>query len=70
MQLHGGRDQGNYLADGIYSSRSTFVEIIFTPEARKVKHFAKMQEGARNDIKRAFGVLQARFVIVRGPGRF
>ena len=33
------------------------------------KYFAKAQEAARMDLERAFGVLQSRFAIVRGPGR-
>ena len=36
----------------------------------KKKHFAKAQESPRKDVERTFGVLQARFAIVRGPTRF
>jgi len=34
------------------------------------KHFAVAQESARKDVERAFGVLLARFAIVRGPVQF
>ncbi|KAK1602962.1 hypothetical protein QYE76_027162 [Lolium multiflorum] len=37
---------------------------------RKEACFTKNQEACRKDIERAFGVLQARFAIVRGPARF
>ena len=33
------------------------------------KYFAKAQEACRKDVERAFGVLQSRFAIVRGPAR-
>lgn len=33
------------------------------------KHFSKVQEATRKDVERAFGVLQARFGIIRGPSR-
>ena len=40
------------------------------PLSNKAANFTKAQEAARKDIKRDFGVLQARFAIVRGPARF
>src|SRR5438105_2610958 len=34
---------------------------------RKTQRFAALQEGAHKDIERAFGVLQSRWAVVRGP---
>jgi hypothetical protein len=61
---------GYYLADGIYPDWATFVKSVKDPQDRIEAEFAKAQEAARKDIERAFGVLQARFAIVRGPARF
>ncbi|XP_057435838.1 uncharacterized protein LOC130728393 [Lotus japonicus] len=58
-----------YLADGIYPSYPTFVKSIRLPQSEPDKLFAQVQEGCRKDIERAFGVLQARFKIIREPAR-
>ncbi|XP_058748763.1 uncharacterized protein LOC131621735 [Vicia villosa] len=58
-----------YLADGIYPSYPTFVKSIRLPQSEPDKLFAKYHEGCRKDIERAFGVLQARFKIIREPAR-
>ncbi|XP_020270507.1 uncharacterized protein LOC109845647 [Asparagus officinalis] len=58
-----------YLADGIYPKWLVFVQSIQMPQGNKHQFFAKQQESCRKDVERAFGVLQARFAIVRQPAR-
>jgi hypothetical protein len=58
-----------YLAYGIYPTWATLVKSITAPMGNKRQYFAKAQEAARKMVERAFGVLQSRYVIVRGPGR-
>jgi len=60
---------GYYLADGIYPQWATFVKTISSPQRNWRKHFVAAQESARKDVECAFGVLQVRFAIVRGPTR-
>ena len=60
---------GYYLEDGMYPNWSTLVKTISCPQGRKNQHFAAAQESARKDVEQAFGVLQARFAIVRGAAR-
>ncbi|XP_024005863.1 uncharacterized protein LOC112082407 [Eutrema salsugineum] len=56
-----------YLTDGIYPKWATFVQSIKLPQGPKASCFANRQEGYRKDVERAFGVLQARFAIIRNP---
>ncbi|XP_070668531.1 uncharacterized protein [Malus domestica] len=58
-----------YLADGIYPRWSTFVKTVPHPQIEKEKHFAKCQEWCRKDVERCFGILQARWAIVRAATR-
>ena len=58
---------GYYLADKFYSNWSIFVKTIPKSLGAKRKYFASKQESARKDVERAFGVLQSRFAILRGP---
>lgn len=61
---------GYYLADGIYPKWSTLVQAINVPKCVKENYFIQKHESYRKDVERAFGVLQARFAIIRGAARF
>lgn len=56
---------GYYLADGIYPRWQTFVKSISKPRNADEAHFSKMQESYRKDVERCFGILQARWAILR-----
>ena len=58
-----------WLADGIYPNYPVFAKSIKDPVGAARSFYAKMQEGVRKDIERAFGVLQARFAIVKMAAR-
>ncbi|XP_024004777.1 uncharacterized protein LOC112081941 [Eutrema salsugineum] len=59
-----------YLTDGIYPKWATFVQSVSLPQDPKSQCFATCQESVRKDVERAFGVLQARFAIIRNPALF
>ena len=61
---------GYYLADGIYPRWPVFFKMISCPIGERRVLFAAKQESARKDVERAFGVLQSRWAIVKGPARF
>ncbi|XP_008228529.1 PREDICTED: uncharacterized protein LOC103327932 [Prunus mume] len=60
---------GYYLADGIYLRWTTFVKSIPHPRSQKEIFFAAYQEGYRKDVEMCFGILQARWAIIRGAAR-
>ncbi|KAK1631439.1 hypothetical protein QYE76_005754 [Lolium multiflorum] len=62
-------DKPYYLANGIYPDWATLVKTVRNPNSEKTRRFAKMQEACRKDVERGFGVLQARWAIVRHPAR-
>ncbi|XP_010445207.2 PREDICTED: uncharacterized protein LOC104727835 [Camelina sativa] len=59
-----------YLTYSIYPEWATFVKSIPLPQDQKTSLFALHQEFVFKDVERAFGVLQARFAIVRNPALF
>ncbi|XP_009107586.3 uncharacterized protein LOC103833242 [Brassica rapa] len=59
-----------YLTDGIYPKWASFIQSISLPQGPKAVLFAQRQETVRKDVERAFGVLQARFAIVKNPALF
>ena len=48
--------RGFYLVDGIYPAWSVFVKAYSFPTIYKEKFFKSLQESARKDVERAFGV--------------
>ncbi|XP_073121688.1 uncharacterized protein [Henckelia pumila] len=62
--------KGYYLTDGIYLEWATFIKTFPCSEDPKRKLFKKRQESPRKDVERAFGELQSRWTIVRGPTRY
>ncbi|XP_024016848.1 uncharacterized protein LOC112090241 [Eutrema salsugineum] len=60
-------DDATYGIAEIYPKWATFVQSIPVPQDEKDKLFAQKQESVRKDVERAFGVLQARFAIVKNP---
>ncbi|XP_057793002.1 uncharacterized protein LOC131009604 [Salvia miltiorrhiza] len=60
---------GYYLCDDIYPEWRCFVKSPPMATNPKEARFKKMQESARKNVECAFGVLQARWGIIRSPAR-
>ena len=58
-------NHGYYFADGIYPKWQTFMKPLKKLEGKKNLDFHNGQATARKHVKRAFGILQAQFAIVR-----
>ena len=58
-----------FLADGIYPDYPYVMKTIPEPVNMKQKLFARVQEGARKDVERAFGRLHAKWHILKNAGR-
>lgn len=59
-----------FLADGIYPQWSTLITTLHSPVLPHHKLFAARQEGYRKDVERAFGILKARWQIIKRPARY
>eukprot|EP00171_Calliarthron_tuberculosum_P002978 IDg2978t1 len=59
------RRMGYFLVDGIYPRWTIFARPIHQPTREDESRYTKLQEALRKDIERAFGVLQARFQVLR-----
>lgn len=64
------RNKPYWLCDSIYPKWPMFIGTISAAISRKHKLFTSIQESARKDIERAFGVLQAMWHMIREPSRF
>lgn len=48
----------------------TFIQLIRLPQDLKASIFAKRKEVVRKDVECVFGILQARFVVIKNPAFF
>jgi len=62
-------NMGYLLANGIYPPWRTLVKGLRCPQTMKETYFTSKQSAHRKDVERAFGVLQAKYQIVKGPAR-
>lgn len=64
------RHDGYFIVDGIYPPWMIFARPIHSPMCESESRYTKLQEALRKDIERCFGVLQARFQILRKENHY
>ena len=70
FEVNGNSHRGYYLlTDSIYPPWAIFVQTLHGAQEQKKAHFAKMQEVAKKDIERCFGVLQIKWGIIQQYNR-
>jgi hypothetical protein len=62
-------NMGYYFADGIYPPWDTLISGISSPQSNKHKYFTLKQAEYQKDDERTFGVLQAKYAIMKGQAR-
>ena len=62
-------NQNYLLTNGIYPQWSYFVQTIHEATNEKRKHFSSRQEAMQKDVEHCFGILHARFAIIRNPNK-
>jgi hypothetical protein len=62
-------NMGYYLANRIYPFWTTLISGYSSPQTNKQRHFAKEQSMYRKDVECVFGIMQAKYAIMKGPAR-
>jgi hypothetical protein len=62
-------NMGYYLVDGIYLPWATLDQWLFIPSNEQTTTLCKKQSRYRKDVECVFGVMQAKYVIIKVPAR-
>jgi hypothetical protein len=62
-------NMGYYLADRIYHFWTILISGYSSPQTNKQRHFTKEQSMYRKYVECVFGIMQAKYAIMKGPAR-
>jgi hypothetical protein len=62
-------NMGYYLADRIYPFWTILISGYSSPQTNKQRHFTKEQSMYRKYVECVFGIMQAKYAIMKGPAR-